>query len=68
MSRWCVYDGLSRENLKPKKQGRSGPWKLDVAALVEHVKRAPDAYQHERAKVLGVRLATIGVSLKRLGF
>ena len=54
MSRWCVYDGLSRENLKPKKQGRSGAWKLDDTALVEPVKQVTDAYQRERAEALGV--------------
>ena len=54
VSRWCVYDWLSRENLKPKKQGRSGAWKLDDTALVEPVKQVTDAYQRERAEALGV--------------
>ena len=68
VSRWCVYDWLSREDLNPQKQGAPGPWKLDEKALAEHVKGSPDAYQRERAKALGVSQYTICVSLKRLGF
>ena len=68
VSRWCVYDWLSRESLMPKKQGCPGAWKLDLAALAAHVEHSPDAYQRERTEVLGVSQYTICVSLKRLGF
>ena len=41
--------------------------KLDMEALANDVKLAPDDYQWERAKRLGVAERTIGYALKRLG-
>lgn len=41
--------------------------KLDMVALAEDVESAPDDYQWERAKRLGVSERTIGYGLKRLG-
>lgn len=67
VSRWCVYDWLSRETLTPDKQGCPGPWKLDAEALKAHVEAYPDAYQHERAAALGVSRHVVLYGLKRLG-
>ena len=41
--------------------------KLDMDALAKDVESAPDDYQWERAKRLGVAERTIGYGLKRLG-
>ena len=41
--------------------------KLDMDALVEDVKRYPDAYYRERAERLNVALTTIRSGLIRLG-
>ena len=41
--------------------------KLDMDALAKDVEVAPDDYQWERAKRLGVAERTIGYGLKRLG-
>ena len=41
--------------------------KLDMEALARDVESAPDDYQWERAKRLGVAERTIGYGLKRLG-
>lgn len=67
VSRWCIYDWLSRESLAPKKQGCPRPWKLDPEQLEAHVRQYPDAYQHERAMFFGVSRHSIGYGLKRLG-
>ena len=40
--------------------------RLDMAELAKDVKMAPDAYQWERAKRLGVAERTIGYGLQRL--
>jgi len=66
VSRWCVYDWLSRETLEPQKQGSPGPWKLCPAELKAHVEAYPDAYQHERALDLGVSDYAVWYGLKRL--
>ena len=66
VSRWCVYDWLSRETLEPEKQGCPGPWKLCPEALKAHVEAYPDAYQHERALDLGVSDYAVWYGLKRL--
>ena len=68
VSRWCVYDWLSREDLRPDKQGCPAPWKLRPDALEAHVQAYPDAYQHERAEALGVSRHVVLYGLKRLGF
>ncbi len=41
--------------------------KLDMDKLAQDIELAPDAYQWERAKRLGVAERTIGYGLKRLG-
>ena len=41
--------------------------KLDMAALAHDVESAPDDYQWERARRLGVADRTIGYGLQRLG-
>tara|TARA_B100002051_G_scaffold180256_1_gene170723 strand:+ start:224 stop:409 length:186 start_codon:yes stop_codon:yes gene_type:complete len=40
--------------------------RLDMAQLARDVEQAPDAYQWERAKRLGVAERTIGYGLQRL--
>jgi hypothetical protein len=67
VSRWCVYDWMSRETLEPAKQGCPGPWKLCPQALQAHVAAYPDAYQHERGTALGVSRQVVLYGLKRLG-
>lgn len=67
VSRWCVYDWLSRESLEPEKQGCPGPWKLCPETLKAHVEAYPDAYQHERGDALGVSRQVVLYGLQRLG-
>lgn len=67
VSRWCVYNWMSRESLEPAKQGCPGPWKLSPEALKAHVAAYPDAYQRERAAALGVSRHVVLYGLKRLG-
>lgn len=67
VSRWCIYNWMKRESLQPDKQGCPGPWKLCPEALKTHVEAFPDAYQHERAEVLGVSRHVVLYGLKRLG-
>lgn len=67
VSRWCVYEWLSRETLEPDKQGCPGPWKLCPETLKAHVTAWPDAYQHERGTDLGVSRHVVLYGLKRLG-
>jgi transposase len=66
VSRWCVYEWLSRNNLEPKQQGSCGPWKLCPEKLKAHVAAHPDAYQYERAMELGVSRHVVQYGLKRL--
>jgi transposase len=66
ISRWCVYEWLSREKLEAFKQGCPGPWKLSPEVLMAHVKAFPDAYQKERAAALGVSEYVIWYGLRRL--
>jgi len=37
VSRWCVYECLSRDSLEPAKQVCPGPWKLAPESLEAHV-------------------------------
>lgn len=67
VSRWCVYDWMSRETLESAKQGCPGPWKLSPETLEAHVASYPDAYQHERGVALGVSRYVVWYGLKRLG-
>ena len=67
VSRWCVYNWLSRECLQVQKMGPKAPWKLDPEALKAHVEQYPDAYHRERAVALGVSDFAIRLGLKRLG-
>lgn len=67
VSRWCVYNWLSRKTLEPDKQGCPKPWKLCPEALKKHVENHPDAYQSERANDLGVSEYAIWYGLRRLG-
>jgi transposase len=41
--------------------------RIDMEALKKHVQEYPDAYQYERAAVLGVSQGCIFFALKRLG-
>lgn len=67
VSRWCVYNWLSRECLQAQKMGPKAPWKLNLEALKAHIEEHPDAYLRERAVVLGVSDFAIRCGLKRLG-
>ena len=40
--------------------------KIDMERLAEDVKKRPDAYQYERAKLFGVTAWAIGIALRRL--
>jgi len=41
--------------------------KIDMEALAKDLESAPDDYQWERAKRLGVAVRTVGYALQRLG-
>ena len=67
VSRWCVYDWLSRKELKPASTRAVKPWKLCPEKLKDHVEQYPDAYQYERARDLGVSRYAVWYGLRRLG-
>ena len=58
VARSCVYDWLSRKDLKPKKHGRRKR-KLDWAALEKHIEDYPDLLLRERAAHFGVRIYSL---------
>lgn len=58
VARSCVYDWLSRKDLRPKKQGRRKR-KLDWAALERHIEEHPDLLLRERAAHFGVRMYSL---------
>ena len=60
-----VYNWTKR--LEEKKKRNRPAQKLSLEKLEEDVKKVPDAYQHERAKRLGVSTTCIWKGLKRLG-
>jgi putative transposase len=63
--RSCVYDWLSREDLKPKKQGRRKR-KLDWAALERHIEEHPDLLLRERAAHFDVRIYSLQYACKQM--
>jgi transposase len=67
VSRWCVYEWISRASLEPAKQGCPSPWKLCPKALEADVIENPDAYQRERAEKFGVSEYAVWYGLRRLG-
>jgi len=52
--------------LEPQRTHSKHATKVNMEALKQDVEQNPDAYQHERAKSLGVKRSTIGAALKRL--
>ena len=54
------------KQIEPQMTRHKPATKLDMDQLAEDVKLAPDDYQWERAKRLGVAERTIGYGLKRL--
>jgi transposase len=52
--------------LEPQPTHNKPATKVNMEALKHDVEQNPDAYQHERAKLLGVHRSTIGFALKRL--
>jgi putative transposase len=65
VARSCVYDWLSRDNLKPKKHGRRKR-KLDWAALERHIEEYPDLLLRERAAHFGVRMYSIQYACRQM--
>lgn len=67
ISRSSVYNWLGLKTLAIKTTRNVIPYKLDPEKLKAHVEQYPDAYQHERAKDLGVSNYVVWYGLKRLG-
>lgn len=65
VARSCVYDWLSRADLKPKAQGRRKR-KLDWAALQRHIEEHPDLLLRERAAHFGVRMYSLQYALQQM--
>ncbi len=65
VARSCVYDWLSRTDLKPKAQGRRKR-KLDWAALERHIQEHPDWLLRERAAHFGVRIYSLQYACKQM--
>ena len=55
-----------QRNMTPFMNRNKPATKLNMAELAKDVEMAPDAYQWERAKRLGVAQRTIGYGLQRL--
>lgn len=60
-----VYNWTKR--IEEKKKRNRLPEKLSLDKLAQDIREAPDAYQYERAKRLGVSTNCIWRALKRLG-
>ena len=67
VSRWCVYDWMTRESLAPSQDRKRFYRKITPNALKAHVDCFPDAYQHERALHFGVSTKTISRRLHAMG-
>lgn len=66
VGRSTIYAWQKRETLAPGKPGPRKPRTLCYEALKDHIEAYPDAYQHERAKALGVSRHVVLYGLKRL--
>ena len=65
VSRWCIYDWCSREDLTPiKSSGR--PRKLDWEALAKDIEEHPDKLLRERAKELNVWTNAVWYACKQM--
>ena len=58
---------LWSKNLEPKRTKNRPTIKIDRDALINDVKKYPDAYNYERAQRLNVSTSGIYCALKRLG-
>ena len=58
---------LWSKNLEPKRTRNRPPIKIDTDALLEDIKKYPDAYNYERANRLNVSASGICCAMKRLG-
>ena len=68
IGRVTLHRWLKQKNLAPKKMGpKTNFYKLCPDKLARHVEHYPDAYQHERAKALGVSPYAVWYGLRRLG-
>jgi putative transposase len=65
VTRSCVYDWLSRDDLKPKIHGRRQR-KLNWEQLRLHVDAHPEALLRERAAHFGVRISSIEYAMKQM--
>jgi len=59
---------LWSKNLEPKRTKNKPSLKIDPEALLEDIKKNPDAYNYERAKRFNVSAPAIFYAMKRLGF
>lgn len=55
-----------QRRLEPKTKRNKPATKIDMAKLAEDVKKRPDAYHYERARLFGVTAWAIGLALRRL--
>ena len=53
---------------KPKRTRNRPLLKIDPEALLEDIRKYPDAYNYERAKRFNVTASAIFYAIKRLGF
>jgi len=58
---------LWSKKLEPNRTKNRPPIKIGTEALLEDVRKYPDAYNHERAKRFNVSSSGISCALKRLG-
>lgn len=65
VSRWCVHDWCTRDELMPKTVKRRKR-KLDWDALKQDVKDNPNALLRERAERFGVNINAIWYALKEM--
>ena len=64
VSMWTLFAWKRR--LEPKTKRNKPATKIDMERLAEDVKKRPDAYQYERARLFGVTAWAIGMALRRL--
>ena len=67
VSRWCVYEWLSREEaLVSKRPGPKTSHKFNREELLEYLKSKPDATLKEMSLRMGVGITAIWNALKRM--
>lgn len=64
LARW---EGRGENDLRPRYPKKKGAYKVNEVALVEYLKKHPDAYAREIAEAIGSKRSSVQDAMKRLG-